>query len=75
MALNKLQKIIKLRQDNAKYLSSKLSKHPQIKVPNPPENYEHIYQMYTIRLPNKNIRDSLHDYLLKKGIFSKIVLF
>jgi perosamine synthetase len=28
--------------------------------------------MYTIRLPNKQIRDSLHDFLIKKRIFSKV---
>ena len=28
--------------------------------------------MYTIRLPNKQIRDELHDYLVKKRIFSKV---
>ena len=28
--------------------------------------------MYTIRLPNKKIRDSLHNFLLEKKIFSKV---
>jgi len=28
--------------------------------------------MYTIRLPNKKSRDDLHDFLLKKRIFSKV---
>ncbi len=28
--------------------------------------------MYTIRLPNKKIRDSLHQHLIKKRIFSKV---
>ncbi len=70
--LSKLDKIIKMRHDNAKYLSSRLSKYPQITVPNPPEGYEHSYQFYTIRLPDKKTRDSLHDYLIKKRIFSKV---
>jgi len=70
--LGKLEKIIKMRQENAKYLSSRLSKFRDLKTPNPPPNYEHIYQMYTIRLSNKKIRDDLHDFLLKKKIFSKI---
>lgn len=70
--LNKLDKIIRMRQENAKFLSSKLSKHPQIRVPSPPTGYEHIYQMYTIRLPDQKTRDDLHEHLTKKQIFSKI---
>jgi len=70
--ITKLDKIIHMRQENAKYLTSKLSKHPQVKPPLPPEGYEHIYQMYTIRLPDKNTRDNLHKFLLQKRIFSKI---
>ena len=70
--ISKLDKIIKMRQENAQYISSQLSKISQIIVPSPPEGYEHIYQMYTIRLPNKKIRDSLHNFLLEKKIFSKV---
>jgi len=70
--MSKLDKMIKMRQDNAKYLSSHLSKHSEIKVPSTPNGYEHIYQMYTVRLNNKKIRDDYHNFLLKKGIFSKI---
>ena len=70
--LHKLDKIIKMRQENAKYISSRLSKFSQIKVPNPPPGYDHIYQLYTIRLPNSKIRDELHEYLTQKKIFSKI---
>ncbi|TLX95441.1 MAG: DegT/DnrJ/EryC1/StrS aminotransferase family protein, partial [Thaumarchaeota archaeon] len=68
----KLDKIIKMRQNNAKYISSRLSKHSEIRVPTPPSGYEHIYQMYTIKLPDKKIRDDLHNHLIKKRIFSKI---
>ena len=70
--LNKLEKIIKMRQENAEYLSSRLSKLPKIKVPTAPAGYEHIYQMYTIRLPDKTTRDSLHDFLTERQIFSKV---
>ena len=47
-------------------------KHPQIQTPNPSDGYNHIYQMYTIRLENKQIRDSLREFLLKKRIFCKV---
>ena len=70
--LNKLDKIIKMRQENAIFISSKLSKHSEIRVPAPPSGHEHIYQMYTIQLENKKIRDELHNYLSEKGIFSKV---
>ena len=73
--LQKLDKIIKMRKANARYLSENLSKIPQLKVPNPPIGHEHIYQMYTIMLENKKIRDDLHDFLTQKEIFSKVYFY
>lgn len=70
--IRKLDKLIHMRQENAKYISSKLTKFPQVKVPNTPVGYNHIYQMYTIRLEDKKTRDDLHDYLTTKRIFSKL---
>lgn len=70
--LNKLDKIIKMRQENANYISSRLSHYKQIKVPHSLSERSHIYQMYTIRLQDKKLRDDLHDFLIKKQIFSKI---
>ncbi len=70
--LQKLDKIIKLRQKNASQISSKLSKFSEIKTPVTPANNEHIYQMYTVRLSNQNLRDSLQKFLISKKIFSKI---
>ena len=70
--IHKLDKLIRMRQENAKYISSKISKFHQIKTPVAPDGYEHIYQMYTIRLENQKIREDLHDYLTAKKIFSKV---
>ncbi|MEO9276698.1 MAG: DegT/DnrJ/EryC1/StrS family aminotransferase [Nitrososphaera sp.] len=70
--LGKLDKIIKMRQDNAKYISERLSKHKQIRTPQSPTGYEHIYQMYTIRLEDKEMRDKLQRFLVSKKIFSKV---
>lgn len=70
--LQKLDKIIKKRRINAEYLNSRLKTHDQIKVPIPPSGYEHIYQMYTIELDNKNTRDNLQKFLTQKQIFSKV---
>ena len=73
--LNKLDKIIKMRQKNAKQLISKLAKFEEISISDPPNGYEHIYQMFTIKLNSKKIRDSLHNFLKKKRIFSKVYFF
>jgi perosamine synthetase len=70
--LSKLDKLIKMRQENARYISSQLSKFSQIKLPTPTSGYEHIYQMYTIRLLDARMRDALHQFLLGKRIFSKV---
>jgi len=70
--MDKLDKIIHMRQENAKFISSKLTTRPEIQVPNPPQGYEHIYQMYTIRLQDEKIRNDLQEYLTKKRIFSKV---
>tara|TARA_B100001245_G_scaffold227064_1_gene203114 strand:- start:124 stop:1266 length:1143 start_codon:yes stop_codon:yes gene_type:complete len=73
--LEKLDKIVKMRQEHANFLSERLSKYPQIQVPKASAEYTHIYQMYTIRLPNKIIRDKLHSHLLADGIFSKVYFY
>ena len=70
--IRKLGKLIKMRQDNAGYLSSNLSKIPEIQTPNILKDNEHIFQMYTIKLPNSQIRTKLQSYLTEKGIFSKV---
>ena len=70
--IRKLWKLIKMRQDNAGYHSSKLSKIPEIQTPNILKDNEHIFQMYTIKLPNSQIRTKLQSYLTEKGIFSKV---
>ena len=70
--LSKLDKIIKMRQDNAKFISSRLEKFNAITMPKTLENTSHIFQMFTIKLKNKEIRDKLHKFLITKKIFSKV---
>ena len=70
--LSKLDKLIKKRRENADSLNRKLSKWSQITIPSEPKGYKHIYQMYTILLPNKTIRDDLKKFLLEKKIFCKV---
>jgi perosamine synthetase len=70
--LSKLDKIIKMRKSNAEFLSSHLSKYEQIEVPKAKSGSDHIFQMYTIKLKTKELRDGLHEFLIKKRVFSKI---
>ena len=70
--LHKLDKLIKMRQDNANYISNRISKHSEIKPPFSNNEFKNIFQMYTITLKNTSIRDKLHGFLIKKKIFSKI---
>jgi perosamine synthetase len=70
--IQKLDKIIKMRQDNAQYISKKLSDLPLLQTPIIPNGYDHIFQMYTIRLKNNEIREKLHKFLTSKQIFSKV---
>jgi perosamine synthetase len=70
--LNKIDKLISLRRKNANYLSKKLKKIKKIKTPSESINVKHAYQMYTIRLPNSNIRNKLKKFLQTKKIMSKV---
>jgi len=70
--LDKLEKLINMRRKNAKILSSKLRKFRQITIPNEPNGYRHVYQLYSVRLTNSKLRDGLMKFLSKKGIMSKI---
>lgn len=70
--LQKLDKIIHMRQENANYISSRISRYKQLKLPVTSSEYENIFQMYTLRLPNKKMRDDLHKFLIDKKIFAKV---
>ena len=72
--LSKLDKLIKKRRENADSLNRKLSKWSQITIPSEPKGYKHIYQMYTILLPNKTIRDDLKKFLFAIFIKSRAKL-
>ena len=71
--LNKADKLIEIRRKNAEYLTEKLSKIKEIIVPKPPQDYFHVYQMYTIKIKSgKEKRNKLKEYLAKNGIMSKV---
>jgi perosamine synthetase len=70
--LNKLDKLISMRRNNAQKLTSALLKYSEIKTPPEISGYKNIYQMYTILLSDKELRDSLHNFLIEKKIFCKV---
>ena len=70
--LNKIEKLINARRQNAKYYQKKLQKINEIKIHEEPKGYKHVYQLYSIRLPSKTIRDGLSKILAKNGIMSKV---
>ncbi len=70
--LQKIEQLISLRRKNAAFLSDGLKTVSQIKLPLLPEHFTHVYQLFTITLPSKRVRDELQDYLAKRGIMSKI---
>lgn len=69
---NKINKVILMRREKAKYLSEQLSTINGLKTPTELPNHFSVYQMYTLELPNKEKRDGLQRHLAEKGIMSKI---
>ncbi len=70
--IEKIDKLISLRRNNAVFLSEGLKMVPEVRLPLEPEGFNHVYQLFTIRLPSKQIRDGLQEYLAERGIMSKI---
>lgn len=70
--LSKLEKLIQIRRKHSLYLSQKLSKIDIIETPNEPKNHRHVFQLYSILLPNQQIRDKLMKFLTSKRIMTKI---
>ena len=68
--INKVDKIIELRQKNVEYISKRLLEETDsVVVPEVPIGYEHVYQLFSIFADN---RDELIKYLEENGISSKI---
>jgi len=68
----KIEKLIEKRVKNSSYLSKQLGKNPEIVCPAIWEDRRSTFQMYTIRVKNKSVRDELRKYLEKEGISTKI---
>ncbi len=72
--LNKVSSIVRMRRKNAQLMTQRLSETPAIITPHPPRGYHHVYQMYSIRVP-QDLRDGLIDHLSKQGIMSKVFFY
>jgi len=68
----KFEKIIRMRREKAAYYTKKLSKIPEIRTPVELKGEFHVYQLYTIQLSNKKIRDYIQRILTSAGIMTKI---
>lgn len=70
--LKKIDMLIKKRRTIAEKYFMEFSKIKGLKLPIPPNEFLHVYQMYTIITENKTIRDKLINYLLENGIMTKV---
>ena len=71
--IKKIDEVIKMRRERADYMTKNLSGIKEIRLPIPPSDYFHVYQMYTIRIDGtKQVKNKLIQYLADKGIMSKV---
>jgi len=71
--MEKIDKIIQMRRGKAGYMTQRLSQIDDITLPNVPDNFLHLYQMYTIRVKGeKEQRDNLMKHLNNNGIMAKV---
>jgi perosamine synthetase len=68
----KFNKIIQMRREKASYFTKKLSKIKKIRTPAESKGEHHVYQLYTIELPDKKTRNNLQQRLTKAGVMTKV---
>jgi perosamine synthetase len=74
--LKKIDRLIHMRRRNARRLTTGLEKAKGITSPRPPEDYYHIYQMYTVRVKEgREARDKLANHLGNKGVSTKVYFY
>ena len=61
-----------MRREKAAYYTKNLSKLKDIRTPSESKGECHVYQLYTIELPNKKSRDTIQQHLTKAGIMTKV---
>jgi perosamine synthetase len=70
--LDKIEKIIDMRRNNAKYYQLKLKKIKEITLQEELPGFKHVYQFYPILLRNSTVRTKLMNFLASKGIMTRI---
>ncbi len=70
--LKKIEKLINLRRQNAKYINSNLQKLENVDVLPELRGCRYVYQLNSILLSSSRVRNGLMRYLAKKGIMSKV---
>jgi perosamine synthetase len=83
--IKKTNKLISMRRSNAQYYNKQLSKNKNLilnkdmnKDINKDMNiykYYHVYQLFTLRVKSKQIRDKLVKFLKSKGISTKVYFY
>ena len=69
--LGKAKELAGMRQSKANYYTKELAETNNIIPPMPPDDFFHVYQMYTIQVQN-GLRDELKAYLDKEGISTRV---
>lgn len=70
--IDRVESIINERRKIGKYLTNGLEQNSSVITPNDPDNSRHVYQIYTIELPSKEIRQKVIELLTDNEIASKI---
>ena len=70
--LKKIDKLIKMRRDNAKFLMKRLKRHKEIEFMNEEKGTKHVFQLFTILMSTNKSRYKLSKFLTKKGIMTKV---
>jgi perosamine synthetase len=70
--LTKIEKLIKMRRSNAKYMTKQLDKYDEIYVLKEGKEQRHVFQLFSILLSTNKLRSKLFNFLTKKQIMTKI---
>jgi len=68
----KFKKIVSIRREKAAFYTKKLSSIPSLRTPAESKGEYHVYQMYTIELPDRETRDHIQQQLTKAQVMTKI---
>jgi len=70
--LKKVDRLISMRRENARYYDEKLKEIAEVETVKVPKRHHHVYQMYTVKVEH---RDGLMKHLANKGIMSKVYFY